>query len=61
MRVFQVQLYEGSDTYIDTCVENVLAAIEVEMRENDVGAKITIVTKEMTQEEIDALPEWDGP
>ena len=61
MKVFQVQFYEGSNTYIDGSIENVLAAIAVEMKENEVDTKITITTKEMSQTEIDALPEWDGP
>ena len=61
MRVFQVQFYEGSNTYIDGSIENVLSAIAVEMKENEVDTKITITTKEMSQTEIDALPEWDGP
>ena len=61
VKVFQVQFYEGSNTYIDGSIENVLAAIAVEMKENEVDTKITITTKEMSQTEIDALPEWVGP
>jgi len=31
------------------------------MKENAVGTKITITTKEMSQTELDALPEFEVP
>ena len=44
-----------------TCdVPNILLFLEEDINNADIGDVIIVTAGEMTQEELDALPEWDG-
>ena len=61
MKVFEVSIHEGANKYIDVDIENILSVIAGEMKKNDVGTKISIITKEMDDKDLYLLPKFDEP
>lgn len=59
-KVFWKVMYDGTGSYIDTA-DGVAEFLRVEMTEAGLFAGVyTVEPVEMTQEEVDALPEFDG-
>lgn len=64
MKVFAVSLFQGAKECVFT---NMQEAVDFLMEEIENGDSLepddqsAILVKEMTKEEIDNLPEWDGP
>jgi hypothetical protein len=59
VKVWEVELFPGANTFCASAKEldNVIAAVE----DAEVGDKIKIKVREMSEEEYANLPEWDGP
>lgn len=63
VKVWAIELFRGANPL---CVESLKEAAEIlgieEASDNyEVGEEIRITIREMSQEEYDSLPEWDGP
>ena len=65
VKVWAIELFPGASTL---CVKSLKEAAEMLVDETlgdcyEVGdeIKIKITVREMSQEEFDSLPEWDGP
>lgn len=63
IRCYSIGVQEGANPLIVATPEEVLTFLceneELEGMDDDAQISITIVY--LTQEELDALPEWDGP
>ena len=61
MRMFKITLSElGNDSGCVVSPDLLAAAIEGELENLETGESITLTVVEMSQEEFDALPEFQG-
>lgn len=63
MKVWAIELFWGANPlYVKSLKEAVeILGIEEASDNYEVDEEIRITVREMTQEEYDSLPEWDGP
>lgn len=63
MKVWAIELFPGASLlYVKSLKEAAEMLVEeASDMDYEVGVEITITVREMSQEEFDNLPEWDGP
>lgn len=63
MKVWAIELFPGANPlYVKSLKEAAeILGIEEASDNHEVGEEIRITIREMSQEEYDSLPEWDGP
>ena len=61
MKVWKVTICEGATPYLADRIEDVLAVLDSEIRDADIGNALKVETLEMDKETFDALPERTGP
>ena len=61
MKVYEVFLYDGACSCVSKSVEDTIVFLESELRNCEVGVQVTVAIKEMSDKELEALPEWRGP
>lgn len=61
MKVFEVFLHDGACPCVSKSVGDTIGFLESELNYCEVGSQVKIVVKEMSEKELEELPEWDGP
>jgi hypothetical protein len=63
VKVWAIELFPGASLlYVKSLKEAAEMLVEeASDMDYEVGVEITITVREMSQEEFDNLPEWDGP
>lgn len=63
MKVWAIELFPGANPlYVKSLKEAAeILGIEEASDNHEVGEEIRITIREMSREEYDSLPEWDGP
>lgn len=61
IKVFKVKLFQDAAPFVCTPGNLKIRDLIDDIVCLDAGDALTVECKEMTQAEIDALPEWDGP
>lgn len=63
VKVWAIELFPGASLlYVKSLKEAAEMLVEeASDMDYEVGVEITITVREMSQEEFDSLPEWDGP
>ena len=64
MRVYEVFLYDG-ECCMGSClsknIDDTIAFLKLELKNYAIGSQVKIVVNEMSEKELEELPEWDGP
>ncbi len=63
IKVWAIELFPGASPLYVKSIKNVAEMLVEETSDDcyEVGEEIRITVREMSQEEYDNLPEWDGP
>ncbi len=61
MRIYKVKPGKDCNPHCEDNIESALSAVEEWLKESDIGTVVSIAIIRMTDEEFDALPEYEGP
>lgn len=61
MKVYEIRPDKGCNSHTENSLQDALTTINLWLTDSDEGTELTVSVKEMTENDYDNLPEYDGP